>query len=126
MFGDSLLVAPVLHETTAKYYLPAGKWTDFWTEKVFEGPKWVVEPDYPLDSIPVFVKSGSVVLLGPEGVDVPDYDYKGCQLEARLYQCHEPVSVAVPGLNGTLEHVTIGVEGDVSEAQGLDVKVRVV
>jgi alpha-glucosidase (family GH31 glycosyl hydrolase) len=96
MFGDSLLVAPVFHETTAQYYLPAGRWTDFWTDKVVVGPKWVTEKDYPLNSIPVFVKENSVILLGPEDVKIPDYAYDQVELEVRAYEISGDVSVDVP------------------------------
>lgn len=98
MLGDSLLIAPVLHASTAKFYLPAGTWTDFWspTKETVTGPKWVTKSDYPLDSIPVYVKEGSVLLLGPEDVNVPDYNYAEVELEARAYEVKEEVEVDVP------------------------------
>ena len=38
MLGDSLLVAPIFNEESlADYYLPAGRWTDFFTGEVKEG-----------------------------------------------------------------------------------------
>ncbi len=65
--GDALLVAPVLEEgaTRRRVYLPAGRWYDFWTDALFEGPAWV-EAEAPLERIPVFVRAGAVVPTGPE------------------------------------------------------------
>ncbi|MFN3763355.1 MAG: TIM-barrel domain-containing protein, partial [Anaerolineae bacterium] len=65
--GDALLVAPVLEEgaTRRRVYLPAGRWYDFWTDDVYEGPAWV-EAEAPPERIPVFVRAGAVVPTGPE------------------------------------------------------------
>ena len=70
--GDALLVAPVLEEgaTRRRVYLPAGLWTDFWTDERHEGPAWL-EVEAPLERIPVFVRAGAVVPTGP------DMDYVG-------------------------------------------------
>lgn len=112
MLGDSLLVAPVFHDSQAKFYLPSGKWTDFWTDEVVQGPKWIIRDDYPIDLIPVFVKAGSVLLLGPEGVDVPDYDYAKVELEVRTYQLGQKAQVKVPDLKGGWAgSVTVGPDG---------------
>ncbi len=91
-----MLVAPVFHKSKATYYLPAGKWTDLWSDKVVEGPRWVTEEDYPLTSIPVFVKENSVLLLGPEDVKIPDYPYGEVELEVRAYEIKDEVEVVVP------------------------------
>lgn len=96
MFGESLLVAPVFHSSTATFYLPAGKWTDIWTDTVTTGPEWVTIESYPLDLIPVYVKENSVLLLGPEDVQVPDYEYSKVELEVRCYQLSGDVEVEVP------------------------------
>lgn len=96
MFGESLLVAPVFHASTATYYLPAGKWTCLWSNKVVEGPKWVTEDNYPLNCIPVFVKENSVIVLGPADVTKPDYEYSKVELEVRTYEVSSDIEVAVP------------------------------
>lgn len=122
LLGDSLLVAPVLHETKASYYVPAGKWTDLWTGEVVEGPKFVTEEDCPLDRIPVFVRPGSIILLGPKGVDVPDYKYAEVELEVRAYQIDQDTEVEVP--TGAQDEIAgkIKVKADGSiEAKGFKV-----
>jgi alpha-glucosidase len=41
-------------------YLPKGKWYNFWTNELVSGGQ-EVKVDTPLDTIPIFVKAGSVI-----------------------------------------------------------------
>jgi alpha-D-xyloside xylohydrolase len=66
MFGDSFLVAPVVRrDDRCRVYLPAGDWLDYWTKKVVSGPRWL-DLKVPLDTLPLWVRAGSMVPLGPE------------------------------------------------------------
>lgn len=68
MFGPSLLVAPVTvpSSVSRRVYLPAGTcWYDFWTNERYEGGQWT-DVAAPIDTIPVFCREGSLVLLGNE------------------------------------------------------------
>ncbi|MCY7401445.1 MAG: glycoside hydrolase family 31 protein [Nocardioides sp.] len=80
MLGPSLLVCPVtraMHhgpgstplegvEQSRSVYLPAGcGWYDFWTGERHHGGQRV-SADAPLEHIPVFVREGSILPLGPE------------------------------------------------------------
>jgi alpha-glucosidase len=63
LFGKELLVAPVMEQgaTSKKIYLPQGEWIDFnHQQTMFQGKQWI---DYPasLETIPVFVKRGSII-----------------------------------------------------------------
>lgn len=61
-FGDKILVCPVLEEgaVTRTLYLPKGKWYNYWTHELYDGEKeFLVEA--PLDTMPIFVKAGSVI-----------------------------------------------------------------
>jgi len=75
MLGDRLLVAPVLREDgTAQLYLPAGRWTDFFTGQVLEGGRWIERTcDYL--TIPLYVRENTLLALGDVD-DRPDYDYE--------------------------------------------------
>jgi alpha-glucosidase (family GH31 glycosyl hydrolase) len=65
LFGESLLVAPVLDERDRRrVWFPAGDWVDFWTGEVVSGPAHrVVEA--PLEVLPLWVRAGAVLPLGP-------------------------------------------------------------
>jgi alpha-D-xyloside xylohydrolase len=109
MFGKSLLVNPVTNamyvkpDGTAKEatqvedfstiksketYLPAGTdWFDFWTgEKLSGGNK--VSKQTPLDIIPLYVKAGAIVPVGPSVQYSTEKKWN--ELEIRIY----------PGANG--------------------------
>lgn len=61
-FGDKILVCPVTEpgERTKMVYLPKGKWYDYWTHELLEGGmEHLIQA--PLDSMPIFVKAGSVI-----------------------------------------------------------------
>jgi alpha-glucosidase (family GH31 glycosyl hydrolase) len=127
MFGDNILVAPVLHADKAQFYIPSGIWTDFFTGETTTGPQWVTKTDYPLDALPVYVRPGTVLLLGPEDVTIPDYEYGKVELEARCYQLQDGqvVEVAVPTGKGKemAGTVRVGSKG-VIEAGRLHVSLR--
>ncbi|MFP5227484.1 MAG: TIM-barrel domain-containing protein [Acidobacteriota bacterium] len=66
-FGDSLLVNPVTDPgaTSRSIVLPPGdNWIDFWTGRTYRGGQSMTA-DAPLDRIPILVKSGSIVPMGP-------------------------------------------------------------
>ncbi len=113
MFGDSILVAPVFHESSVTFYIPEGRWTCFWTGESLVGPRFITKTDYPLDMIPVFVRPNSVLLLGPEDVTVPDYEYSKVALEVREYELENEVGFDVPVGKGSewAAHVRISPGG---------------
>jgi len=66
LLGENLLVAPVTRPGATHWpvYLPAGDWYDFWTGQHFEGGR-SVSVATPLDTLPLFVRGGSIIPLGP-------------------------------------------------------------
>ncbi len=61
-FGDKILACPVLQPGAEKrvIYLPTGDWFNYWTdEPVAGGQEHIVSA--PLDTMPIFIKSGSVI-----------------------------------------------------------------
>ncbi|QFR97428.1 DUF5110 domain-containing protein [Streptomyces tsukubensis] len=69
MSGPDFLVAPVYSDTDVRdgIYLPKGTWTDYWTGKTYHGPTTVNGYKAPLDTLPLFVKGGSIVPMWPKG-----------------------------------------------------------
>ncbi|CAK5279557.1 unnamed protein product [Mycena citricolor] len=103
MLGPSLLVAPVFVDVNeeVEYYLPAGTWTSFWhPERVVKGPVWLSEL-VPIDEIPVWVKDGTVLPLGPSKIKRPDYDYtQGLTLSVYQLADGQSVDTIIPGSTG--------------------------
>ncbi len=84
LFGNSLLVNPVTqpNATSRSVALPAGDdWVDFWSGKTYHGGQALVA-DAPLDQIPILVKSGSIVPMGPV---VQSTEESQDPLEVRVY-----------------------------------------
>jgi alpha-glucosidase (family GH31 glycosyl hydrolase) len=66
LWGKSVLVAPVVEKgaTARRVYLPASTWYDFWTGERLEGGREISRP-VDLETIPLYVRAGSIVPLGP-------------------------------------------------------------
>jgi alpha-D-xyloside xylohydrolase len=92
MFGPALLVNPVLQSDANRrsLYLPdAPVWYDFWTGESRGGNR-EIDADAPLDRIPLCVRAGSILPLGPE-IEYLDEKPAG-PIELRIY----------PGADGEL------------------------
>jgi alpha-D-xyloside xylohydrolase len=64
MFGDHLLVAPVLKRDarTKDVIFPPGRWVDWWDGTVYEGGK-TVKVDAPLGKLPLYLAEGGIIPL---------------------------------------------------------------
>jgi len=67
MYGPAFLVNPVTEpsSTTRLVYLPNTTWYDFWSGSTIEGGR-MINANTPLDRLPVYVRAGSIVPLGPD------------------------------------------------------------
>jgi alpha-D-xyloside xylohydrolase len=68
MFGPAILVNPVLKQDAShrSVYLPtAPAWYDFWSGTSLQGGK-DIDAEAPLQRIPLFIRAGSILPLGPE------------------------------------------------------------
>ena len=84
MFGPALLINPVTAggATQRTLYLPAGaSWVDFWTGKTLSGGQ-IITAEAPLDRIPMYAKSGSIVAFGPSAESA---SAKPDPVELRIY-----------------------------------------
>ena len=110
MFGKALLVAPVLNaqytdesktrpeqciktdftqKKSSDVYLPAGTvWYDFYTDKKYDGGQ-KIDIETTVDMIPLFVRAGSIVPIGPKVQYASEKDWS--ELQLNVYQ----------GANGT-------------------------
>lgn len=85
MFGPSILVAPVTARgaTSRTVYLPRGTdWYDFWTGRRLAGGQ-VVHRAAALGVLPLYVRAGSILPMGPE----EEYtgEYPDARIELRIY-----------------------------------------
>lgn len=61
--GEKLLAAPVTRDGQyqKKIYLPKGRWLDWASEKIYQGPATVLV-DAPLDRLPLFLREGGIIV----------------------------------------------------------------
>ncbi|GAV12357.1 TIM-barrel domain-containing protein [Paenibacillus sp. NAIST15-1] len=66
LVGDSVIIAPIYRPNTQyrSVYLPEGEWVDYWSGKRFAG-KQHIHVHAPLEKLPIFVRSGAILLQGP-------------------------------------------------------------
>ncbi|MEQ7799464.1 TIM-barrel domain-containing protein [Pedobacter sp. ASV1-7] len=84
MAGEYLLVAPMFAgKKTRTVILPKGKWFDFYTGE-FAGDGEVINITPGLDKIPVYVKDGGIIPIGPALLHAPKSIEK-IDLEIRYY-----------------------------------------
>jgi alpha-D-xyloside xylohydrolase len=67
LFGPAILVSPVTEPgaTSRHVYLPKAMWYDFWTGRGIYGGS-AIDTAAPLDRMPLFVRAGSIVPMGPD------------------------------------------------------------
>ncbi len=84
LFGENILVAPVLESQANKrtVYFPEGTWYDFDYDYAYEGGK-EYEIYAPQNRIPVFVKAGGIIPVSKETENTRDIDFT--TLEAIIY-----------------------------------------
>ena len=93
LMGKGLLAAPILNEGGARdVYLPDDKWFAFGTNQMTQGPQ-TVHVTSKLDEIPVYVRAGTLLPLGPV-------------LQNTGQASTEPLELQIyPGKDGTFDFV---------------------
>lgn len=96
LLGNSVLVSPVTVKGAAsrQLYLPAGTiWYDFYSGKIENGGKQI-NAAAPYEKIPVFVKAGTILALGPDlqytdekkAEEITLFVYAGVDASFKLYE----------------------------------------
>jgi alpha-D-xyloside xylohydrolase len=89
MFGPALLVSPVTEPSadSRHVYLPEAQWFDFWSGTILQGGH-AIEAPAPIERLPLYVRAGSILPLGPE-------------MEWSTEKQEEPIELRVyPGADG--------------------------
>ena len=155
MFGSELLVAPIYNGAGERpVYFPAGRWIDFWTREIFEGPR-TVRVEAPLDLLPLYVRADAVVptieprdyltedpfemvtfdcyLLEDGAFELRDTDgitrvkasFEGTQLEITLEGAKQKSGLRLIPLSGAPRVETVRANGsDLEAVESLDLDLR--
>jgi alpha-D-xyloside xylohydrolase len=95
MYGPAILVNPVTEPGASQrhLYLPKSAWYDFWTGARVDGGRYV-DSAAPIDKMPLYVRAGSILPMGPEmewSTERPEDPielrvYRGADGEFTLYE----------------------------------------
>src|SRR4029077_7282538 len=95
---------------TRRAYLPKAKWYDFWTGTSVEGPR-TVDAAAPIEKLPLFVRAGSIIPMGPEkewSTEKPEDPielrvYRGADGDFSLYEDENDVYNYEKGAHATIQ-----------------------
>ncbi len=99
MLGHALLVAPVMNvEGSAQFYLPPGRWTEWFSGRWEQGGRWI-KHTYDFLQLPFYVRENTILptAIGRQGAD---YDY----LNGTIFKVFAP-------LNGQTKATVFGPDG---------------
>ena len=85
LLGSDLLIAPIFDDSRdpvqRRIYLPGDEWYDFWNDRWLAGGYYITYTA-PLDMLPLFVRAGAILPLGPECASIGDTIPDDITLEA--------------------------------------------
>jgi alpha-D-xyloside xylohydrolase len=88
MLGAELLVAPIYNADGRRpVYLPAGRWVDFWTRELVEGPRNILV-EARLDVLPLYVRADALIpTIEPSAhLPSPDQPFEGVTFDCYLIE----------------------------------------
>jgi alpha-D-xyloside xylohydrolase len=117
MLGDSLLVATVFEDdNTAQFYLPKGRWTNFFTGEV-KTTGWHTET-HEFATLPLYVRENTLLVLGKEGEKRTVYDYVE-DVEVRSYFAVDGAKAVLVDNQGAQDGVLEVNDGEVTGKEAL-------
>ncbi len=104
MFGDSILVAPVIDKgmNSRNVVFPAGKWYDFYDDHLFSGKS---EINAGLERIPFFIAEGSIIPADEDGKMTINVYYSDRGMKGEFYSDNS-------GSDHLLEDFSVSADGD--------------
>ncbi len=83
-FGEEFLVAPVYHPSGRRpVYLPAGRWVDYWSHEVIQGPA-LLKVEAPLEKLPLYLRANALIPTIPAREYIADEPFDFIQFDAYL------------------------------------------
>ena len=118
--GSQILAAPVFEEDgSVEYYLPPGRWFNFWDGEQVHGGVWTKET-YGFLQCPLFVRSGTILVLGQaDSDDGFGYPWLSSGGEVRLYGAKTGDKTALVDMNGNHKGI-LEVDSD-GELEGMHI-----
>ncbi|WP_228851888.1 glycoside hydrolase family 31 protein [Aegicerativicinus sediminis] len=90
IYGDKFLICPILEPNARgrRLYVPRGNWYNYWNNEIVSGGRemWV---DADIDSMPIFVKEGSIIPKYPVQQYVGEKEIKEVTLEIYFMEGRE-------------------------------------
>ncbi len=129
-FGDKILVAPVTEPgaITKNVYLPAGNWYNYWTHEMLKGAEAHMV-DAPIDSMPIFVKAGSVIPESPLMQYVGEFEvdelmfqvyYSDYEVNSFYFEDHDDTFAYEQNIYMEKKYVVNGDAGSMTIAQSIE------
>jgi alpha-D-xyloside xylohydrolase len=85
MFGREFLVAPIYNRSGRRpVYFPAGRWVDFWTHEVIEGPQ-MGRVEAPLEILPLYVRANALIPTVEPASFIDDAPFRPVVFDAYLF-----------------------------------------
>jgi len=123
MFGKSMMICPVTKPdaTTRPVYLPGGgRWFDFYTNEVYEGGQ-TINASASLDTIPVFVREGSIIPTAKTNEEIELVIYPGKDVAFTIYEdagdgyAYEDGEYSLTKISWNESSGNVGIEKEVCE-----------
>jgi alpha-D-xyloside xylohydrolase len=104
MIGDTLMISPVLKSGAhqQRVFFPRGVWYSWWDDTCYHGPGWQ-EIEVKTEYIPLFVRGGYPLLLGPVLQYIPP-DHRFAKIEMHIFPPFEGATYLYEDDGRTLEY----------------------
>jgi alpha-D-xyloside xylohydrolase len=121
MFGQDLLVAPLYNPSGKRpIYFPAGRWVDFWTNEVIDGPttRFV---EAPLDTLPLYVRANALIPTIEPPQHLTEDPFEQVTFEGYVLDAGQTVMDDIDGMT----RVSVTLDGSRAEITVLSPKAQV-
>jgi alpha-D-xyloside xylohydrolase len=123
LFGSQILVAPMMENGTERnVYLPAGKWIDYQTGKIYEGGWHTIQ----IGNIPaiILVRDGSVLPHIQLAQCTDEMDWSQIELKIYAVDAKEATGLLCLPSDNQLHALNVAVKSHQIKADGLENKVK--